>query len=447
MLNQLLNYISYQKLIQPGQKTLLAVSGGIDSMVLVQLFSQTGLPFEIAHCNFQLRASESEGDQQLVENRANDYQVVCHTKRFATEEYAKKHGISIQMAARSLRRAWFDELIETEKIDLIATAHHLNDSLETILFNLAKGTGISGLRGILPKSEKYIRPLMFASREMIFDYAQINQVVWREDKSNSAIKYHRNLIRHKIVPELKNINPSLEATFSVSLEKIAATERIYKNAISKYKKELVQFSVDGFSIDKKKLNTLDEAPIILFEILEEYGFNFHQVREILESMHGQSGKTFLAPSYQLNVDRDFLFIKKSAESPFVEMTINKEAKQITTPFGQLSFAYLDAKKVTFNDDNNKAFLDADKIKFPLKIRQWQHGDRYQPLGMRHKKKLSDFMIDEKIPLNLKNQVLVLCSEENLVWVIGWRIDDRYKITKNTSLALSIFNRTTDDQPV
>jgi tRNA(Ile)-lysidine synthase len=447
MLNQLLNYISYQKLIQPGQKTLLAVSGGIDSMVLVQLFSQTGLPFEIAHCNFQLRASESEGDQQLVENRANDYQVVCHTKRFATEEYAKKHGISIQMAARSLRRAWFDELIETEKIDLIATAHHLNDSLETILFNLAKGTGISGLRGILPKSEKYIRPLMFASREMIFDYAQINQIVWREDKSNSAIKYHRNLIRHKIVPELKNINPSLEATFSVSLEKIAATERIYKNAISKYKKELVQFSVDGFSIDKKKLNTLDEAPIILFEILEEYGFNFHQVREILESMHGQSGKTFLAPSYQLNVDRDFLFIKKSAESPFVEMTINKEAKQITTPFGQLSFAYLDAKKVTFNDDNNKAFLDADKIKFPLKIRHWQHGDRFQPLGMRHKKKLSDFMIDEKIPLNLKNQVLVLCSEENLVWVIGWRIDDRYKITKNTSLALSIFNRTTDDQPV
>ena len=416
-------------------------------MVLMQLFSQTGLPFEIAHCNFQLRASESDGDQQSVENKANEYQVICHTKRFATEEYAKKHGISIQMAARSLRRAWFDELIETEKIDLIATAHHLNDSLETILFNLAKGTGISGLRGILPKSEKYIRPLMFASREMIFDYAQTNQIAWREDKSNSTIKYHRNLIRHKIVPELKKINPSLEATLSHSLEKIAATERIYKNAISTYKKELVQFSVDGFSIDKKKLNALDVAPMILFEILEEYGFNFYQSREIVASMNAQTGKMFLTPTYQLNVDRDFLFIKKCEENPYVELVITEETKQISTPFGQLSFAYLDAKKVTFDDDNNKAFLDADKIKFPLKIRQWQYGDRFQPLGMRHKKKLSDFMIDEKIPLNLKNQVLVLCSEENLVWVIGWRIDDRYKITKNTSLALSIFNRTTNDQSV
>ncbi len=447
MLDQLLNFISEQKLIQPGHKTLLAVSGGIDSMVLAHLFSQTSFNFEFAHCNFQLRGNDSEGDQQLVESTANSYQVTCHTKRFATEEFAKKNGISIQMAARSLRREWFEELLENKGIDQVATAHHLNDSLETVLFNLARGTGISGLRGILPKNGRYIRPLMFASRNMIIDYASSNHLNWREDISNSAIKYHRNLIRHKVVPELKKINPNIESTLYQSLQKLAATERLYKSTIAQHKKTLIQNTKDGFTIDKEKLAKLEEAPIILFEILDEYGFNFHQANDILKSLKGQVGKTFFASEYQLTVDRNFLFISKSMHNPFTATIIYEDTKQVATPHGELSFDYFDAKNVTFDHDHNTAFLDASKLKFPLKIRQWQQGDRFQPLGMKHKKKLSDFMIDEKIPLNLKDQVLVLCSEENLVWVIGWRIDDRYKITKNTSLALSIFNRTTDDQPV
>lgn len=447
MLDQLLNFIEEQKLFQPEQKVLLAISGGIDSMAMVHLFQQANFNFSIAHCNFQLRGKDSDEDQLLVEEMANSYLSPFYLKSFETEEYAKKHGISIQMSARYLRRSWFDELVKNEGFDVIATAHHLNDSLETVLFNLAKGTGISGLKGILPKKEKYIRPMMFASREMILKFVQANNIIWREDISNSSIKYHRNLLRLKVVPELKKINPNLEETFSQSLEKIAASERIYRRVINRQKELLLEKTGEGVRIEKDRLKSIEEVRIILFEILEEYGFNYHQVKDILLVLNRQPGKSFYSHRYQLVVDRQYLFISKIKKDKKCEVFIEHNTEKIDVFNNQLTFEKVDTENVIFNKNKNIVFLDFEKLEFPLTIRKWKHGDRFQPLGMKHKKKLSDFMIDEKIPLNLKEQVLALISGDNLVWIIGHRIDDRYKITRQTRKAYKISNIYYNDKSI
>lgn len=447
MLDQLLNYISSQKLFQPEQRILLAVSGGIDSMALMHLFLQTDFNFAIAHCNFRLRDGESDKDQLLVETVAKKNKISCHVNSFETEAYSKTHGISIQMAARDLRRAWFNELLLSEGFDLVATAHHLNDSMETMLFNIAKGTGIAGLNGILPRKDTYIRPLMFASREMIVSYAQANKIAWREDGSNSSIKYHRNLIRHNVLPELKKINPNLEETFSQSMKKIQASERIYRSVIENYKRKFMEKTRGGVRIEKRQLESIDEVQIILFEVLHEFGFNFFQVDDIIRGLNGQSGKSFYSQNYQLVIDRTYIFISKLGNNKIMEAVIEQGSALVEFDKDRLAFEKIDRREVEFSEDKNTAFLDFAALNFPLKIRRWKHGDQFVPLGMRHKKKLSDFMIDEKIPLNLKNQVLVLVSGENLVWVIGHRIDERYKITNQTEIAYKIINEHIDDKSI
>jgi len=369
------------------------------------------------------------------------------TTSFNATEYANVHGISIQMAARDLRRAWFDELLSNEKYALIATAHHLNDSIETVLFNLAKGTGISGLKGIPSINGKYIRPMMFATRNMIHDFAKDNHVIWREDQSNSSIKYHRNLIRHNIIPELKKINPNLEQTFAHTAERIAATERVFSHMVNQVKNELLIGIADGFKIEKAKLKSINESRIILFEILEKFGFNYDQVCNVLLSIDGQSGKYFYSSEYQLTIDRLFLYISPRTGEDLTENSVEANTHSIEAETFLLTFERVKTEEVEFSKDNNMAFVDYDKLKFPLTIRAWQHGDRFQPLGMQHKKKLSDFMIDEKIPLNLKKQVLLLTSGKNVAWVIGHRIDDRFKISEKTMNVYKICNTLNDDKSI
>lgn len=447
MLDQLLNYIKKQKLFQPEDKVILAVSGGIDSMALVHLFQQTNYDFAIAHCNFKLRGKESDEDQELVETTAKKCNVPFYTKSFHTENHAKKHGISIQMAARDLRQSWFHKLLKKEGYHIVATGHQLNDSLETALFNLVKGTGISGLRGILPKRDIYIRPMMFATRQMIVDYVAKYQITWREDRSNSEVKYHRNLIRHHIIPELKKINPRLEATFSKSMEKIIGAERIYQEKIREEKTKVIENTTDGFSIDKSKLKAFRETEILLFEILENYGFNFPQVKDLVSKMDGQPGKMFFSGEYQLTIDRDYLFVSENPEFYAKVGTIDLDTKDFCSLRSHLTFERVDIQDMAMTTNKNVAFLDCDRLEFPLKVRLWGPGDRFQPLGMKHKKKLSDFMIDAKIPLNLKKHVMVLVSGNELVWVIGHRIDERYKITSETKNVFMVRNKSGNDQSV
>lgn len=439
MLKKLLNYISEQKLFQSDQKILLAVSGGVDSVVMAHLFQQTKFTFAFAHCNFGLRDKASDGDQAFIEQLAAQFGVLCFINNFDTKGYAKKHKISLQMAARELRRNWFEKLLKNEQYDVVATAHHLNDSLETVIFNLAKGTGISGLKGISPRKDKYVRPLMFASRDMIAEYALSHQISWREDRSNSSTKYYRNLIRHKIIPELKSINPSLEETFSFSMSKISAAERIFTQVLEKERSVLCEVMSDGIRMEKAKLKSRPEPQIILFELINEFGFNYPQSADILQAIDGQSGKCFYAEKYQIVIDREFIYITPTVGDEIIEVLVDKHDVWVETGFSRLTFEEIEPDDVNFSNDNDTVFLDLKKLEFPLKLRKWEEGDRFQPLGMHHKKKLSDFMIDEKIPLNLKKQALVLTSAQDIVWVVGHRIDDRYKITEQTTNVYKICN--------
>jgi tRNA(Ile)-lysidine synthase len=438
MLNQFLEFVNKQKLFQSEEKVLLAVSGGIDSVVMMHLFKEAKLIFGIAHCNFQLRADESDGDEAFVRALSSECNVPLFVSRFETENYASNHGISIQMAARELRREWFNELMKKEHFSKIATAHHLNDSLETAIFNLSRGTGILGLQGILPLKEGYIRPLLFASREMIHEYAKSNKLDWREDRTNSSVKYSRNLIRHHVIPELKKINPNLEFTFSQSMEKISAASRIYKNFIAKQKATLLHTENGVITIDKNDLSHTIEPEIVLFEALEEYDFNFAQVKDILAVFEGQPGKIFYSSTHQLFIDREKLIIEKKDLPKYQKRQIFEDTGSVELEKGKMTFKRFSSKQIAISTDKNVAMLDLDKLQFPLLIRTWKHGDVFYPLGMKGKKKVSDFMIDEKIPVNLKKQTLTLFSGNDLVWVVGHRIDERYKITEQTNNILRIY---------
>ncbi len=438
MLDQLLEFIQRQKLFHSSEKVLLAVSGGVDSIVLMHLFKAAKFNFAILHCNFQLRGEESDEDEVFVNKLSSDYEVPCFVKRFETENYARNQGISIQMAARELRRKWFDEILKTEHFDKIATAHHLNDSLETAIFNLTKGTGISGLQGIVPFKKPYIRPLMFATREMIHQYADRNNLEWREDRTNASVKYSRNLIRHHVIPELKKINPNLEFTFAQSMERISAATRIYRNFIAKQKATLLNSQNEIIKINKSLINHTIEPQIVLFEALEEYGFNFKQIKDILEVFEGQPGKVFYSSTHQLIIDREELILEEKRKEKYDEWQVFEHTESVELENGKMDFKVINAGEIPISTDKKVAMLDLDQLQFPLLLRTWKPGDAFYPLGMKHKKKVSDFMIDEKIPVNLKKQTLTLFSGIDLVWLVGHRIDERYKITKQTRKILRIY---------
>ena len=440
MLNDISNFIEQQKLIHSEEKVLLAISGGIDSVVLAHLFQKSSILFAMAHCNFKLRSKESDNDEVFVKNLAEEMQAPYFSTAFETEAYAKQQNISIQMAARNLRREWLEKTRVLHNYDKIATAHHLNDSIETVIFNLAKGTGIHGLAGISPKNRQYIRPLLFASREMIEAYAKENDLEWREDQSNSSVKYKRNLIRHHVIPELKRINPNLEQTFFYTSQRITSTRNILKKTIKDLEGNLYEkVGESGLVIDKARLLNTQEPQLVLLEIIEKYGFNYWQACDVISSLNSQSGKTFFADDFELVIDRTQLFLSKIQEMDFEEVLVKDGEESVDLNEKEFVFEKIEAKDVSFSTDNDVAFLDYDKLVFPLKIRQWQSGDTFVPLGMSSKKKVSDFMIDEKIPVNLKKRMLLIYSGDDLVWIVGKRIDDRYKITPKTKIALKITN--------
>ncbi|MDH5365574.1 MAG: tRNA lysidine(34) synthetase TilS [Cyclobacteriaceae bacterium] len=432
MIDNFLNYIEAESLIKKNDKVLLAVSGGIDSVVLSHFFHQTSFNFGIAHCNFQLRGKESDDDETFVKLLAKKLNKPFFCKHFNTNKYANERGISTQMAARDLRYSWFSDLLKSEGYSKIATAHHLNDSIETTLFNFSKGTGISGVRGIMPISNVLIRPLLSISRLQIEQFAKEQNIEWREDSSNKKDKYARNHIRLTVIPELKKINESLESTSISTFERLRDVENIFKNEVEKFRNEFVKKENNLTTITIGRASNIIGFRTILHEILKDFGFNFNQTKEIIKRKN-ESGKFFLSPIYQLNIDRDKFIISENKEiDPNIEFEINRGDKSITFPYGHLDFDWDKLRPASFSRDNNIAYLDVDKLKFPLKLRKWKTGDFFQPLGMKHKKKLSDFMIDRKIPLNLKEQVMVIESADKIVWVVGHQPDDRFKLTDHTS---------------
>ena len=425
-------FIKKEKLFLPNEKILLAVSGGIDSMVMCHLFHQAGFNFDLAHCNYQLRGNESNKDEDFVETMALKYKVQLYSIRFDTAPFAETQDMSIQMAARELRYNWFEEIRNSYHYNFIATAHHQDDSIETFFINLIRGTGITGLHGILPKQGNIIRPLLFANKTNIIDFAEKSQLKFREDSSNASDKYLRNKIRHHIIPTLKEVNPSIENTLMNTIERLKDAETIVKTQVGKLRKEMVKQVGDTDTISIPELQILNPLSTYLFELLKPYQFNSSTSEEIKNALNGESGKVFYSKTHQVLKDRTLLIISKKKTDESTKQSQNQETKKKAKG---LELVKLESKILPANmeipQSPNLAALDYDKLTFPLTTRKWKEGDSFYPLGMKGKKKLSDFFIDNKLSLNQKENTWLLTSADNIVWVIGMRIDNRFKVTDKT----------------
>lgn len=430
-------------LARAGDQFLLAVSGGIDSMVMCDFFLKTNRKFAIAHCNFSLRGEESDGDEKLVAAFAQKHQIPFFGKRFETEKYAEENKIGIQEAARNLRYEWFEKLTQTTDYQLIVTAHHLNDSAETVLLNLTKGTGLSGLHGIPARRENIIRPLLNFSKEELKNYAKKYEIEYREDSSNASVKYQRNLIRNSVIPLLKKVNPSFEKTMEGNIERLSATEEIFSFFIEKIKLEILKKKGDLWKISKLKLQHLPHPETILFEILKPLNFNFKQIKNVFEILEAEPGKVFNSPTHQLLIDRDAIFVKPFSEKEPVHVFLNQnETKQISNSIIEISCEILENKPAEFTKSNNTALLDFSKLTFPLTIENWKPGDKFQPLGMKGKhQKLQDFFSNQKLNRFEKEEILVVKSAGRICWIADFRLSENFKLTETTSKTciLKIYN--------
>ncbi len=439
MLKQFLDFIKKEGLFGKKGSILITVSGGVDSVVMCDLFYKAGLSFGIAHCNFKLRGAESDEDKIFVAGLAGKYKVPFYGKSFNTKPYAEKKGISIQMAARDLRYEWLKRLAAEKKYDFIATAHHLDDSIETFFINLLRGTGIAGLQGVPVKQGNIIRPLLFANKEMIRKYVEENKLTWREDSSNLTDKYLRNNIRHHLIPSLKKLNAGFEKTITKELSYFKDAGEIFKKFVDEKRKEIMRKEGKNILLSIKKLKDSGHTETLLHELLRAYDFTPETTELIAKRMFTTAGKKFLSPSYRLIKDRDFFILSPHASrEKEKEYSLKKDQNEFKCEGLHLKIMPLNGNLSILKDKNSStAYLDHSKLKFPLKIRKWVPGDFFHPLGMKGKKKLSDFFIDRKISIHEKESCYILESGGDIVWVIGQRIDDRYKVERSTKKILKI----------
>jgi len=434
MLNRFQKYISDNLLFDKKDKLLLAVSGGIDSVVMMELFSASGFDFAIAHCNFKLRGEESDKDELFVKGLAKEKKAKYFVKEFDTREFAEKNKLSIQMAARQLRYDWFESLIEKEGYSYYASAHHHDDQIETFFINLFRGTGISGLHGIKPKQGKLIRPLLFANRNDIETYATKNEIAFREDSSNKKTDYLRNNIRHNLIPGFQKIKPDFSDVMNQNILRFSQAEQIYRKEIEAQKKKIILIENKLVKIDIAQLEKLEPLETYLYEFLIPFGFSNSSTVDIIDSLSSESGKKFFSDSHVLIRDRDYLLIRKknNNQGEFnMEYEIFLEDHFIFEPIKLRLGKFEISHDFSFSDDEKIASLDFDKLTFPLIVRKWKEGDYFFPLGMNNKKLLSNFFIDNKFSLFEKEDTWLLISDDNIVWVIGHRIDNRFKVDKST----------------
>ena len=420
------NYIQEFQLVESSDKILLAVSGGLDSMVMMNLFRESGISIGVAHCNFGLRGAESDGDEAFVINSTQKHDIDCHVNSIDLGSE------SVQLAAREKRYQWFDELCSNQEYTKIATAHHLDDSLETTLLYLVRGTGLEGLKGISNKRDNIIRPLLFATKEELMNYAEDQGLEWREDASNQKSDYDRNKIRLKVLPLLKELNPSLLKTYANSKERFQHAQSIVEKEISRVRR-------DHFN-DKEQMLDLSwvEEPkdlILLSSILSEFGVNYTTAKEIFDSI-GDSGKQFPVDDLTIIMDREGLFITKDVERDIENVEIMQWG---THQWGDLRFKIesVELGSQSLNQGKNVALLDVKKVGLPLTIRAWKNADRFQPLGMEGSKKVSDFLIDNKVPLAHKDRIAVIEQDSEILWLAGYRISEKFKVTDGSKEAIRI----------
>ncbi|WP_027137322.1 tRNA lysidine(34) synthetase TilS [Gaetbulibacter saemankumensis] len=433
MLEQFQKHIENHLNFLNKSKVLIAISGGVDSVVLAHLCHKLCMNIALAHCNFNLRGSESDADEDFVLALAEDLEVEVFIESFETEVYAKEHKRSTQMAARELRYNWFNELASQLQFDYILTAHHADDNLETFLINFTRGTGLEGLTGIPEVNGYFVRPLLPFSRESIESYAIDQHITWRNDSSNASRKYLRNKLRHDVIPVLKEINPSILQSFQSTLDNLNETSYIVKDTIDALKSRAIVSVDDGvLKLKISEFKSLSRPKAYMFEVFKDYGFS--EWDDVVNLLEAQPGKQVLSNTHRLIKDRDFLLLTDLKEVSELNSYISENDESVEISQGVLQ---LKSVKAITHKNLNVLYVDKNKLTFPLIIRKWEQGDVFYPLGMNGKKKLSKYFKDEKLSLLDKENVWLLCSGDDVVWVINRRADNRFRVTESTKEILQI----------
>ena len=445
MLKQFQQYIITEKLFQPKDRLLIAVSGGVDSVVLCELCRQAGFDFAMAHCNFQLRGKESDEDEAFVKSLAEKYCAPFFVKKFDTDKYALDNKLSIQVAARNLRYEWFTELLNHSTIkpfNHLLTAHHADDNIETILMNFFKGSGINGLKGIMPKKGRIVRPLLFAKKEVLETFAAEYNLQFREDSSNSSDKYTRNYFRNQLIPGLEKVFPQVKENILHNAHRFRDINILYNQAVDTAIKKLITVKGNEFHIPVLKLLKTEALSTILYEIIKDAGFGSKQTDEVIKLLKSESGRFIESETHRILHNRKWLIISPLNDTTIQHYLIEEETKEVHFTKGKILIEQI--TDLTIIADANIAIMDASKIKFPLLLRKWKQGDYFYPLGMQNlpagrqgKKKLSRFFIDQKLSMNEKEDTWVIESGKKIIWIVGMRIDDRFKITDQTKNALKL----------
>ena len=462
LLQRFQQYVSDNHLFSSGDTLLLAVSGGIDSVVLCELCKQADYSFIIAHCNFKLRGAESERDAAFVQQLAQNYKVPFLKKEFDTVEFAEKNKLSIQEAARELRYGWFSELLSRETSNVkretwnlqpgtssegfsalcplpsaLLTAHHLDDNIETMLMHFFRGTGIHGLRGMLPKQGHIVRPLLFARKQELKQFATELNLNWVEDSSNALDKYSRNYFRNQLIPLVQHIYPEAENNLAANLRRFAEMEQLYEQALALHKKKLLEYKGKEVHISILKLQKSEPLNSIIYEIISDFGFSAAQVDEVIKLLGSESGRYVQSATHRLIKNRRWLIIAAAQAEQAQTLVIDADEDRIVFENGTLELGQINSKNMQLVNDPAIALIDQNTLQFPLLLRKWKRGDYFYPLGLKKKKKLARFFIDQKLSITDKEKVWVLESNKKILWVVGLRIDDRFKITGSTKQVLRI----------
>ena len=417
------------------KKLLIAISGGLDSVVLTTLCNQLNFDVSLAHCNFNLRGKESDLDEESVVKLSQKSSNQIFTIHFNTEKYAKENKLSTQIAARELRYNWFQELITTHKFDFVLTAHHADDNLETFLINLTRGTGLDGFTGIPKVNGNIARPLLAFSREEIAVFAKTDNIVWREDASNASTKYIRNKIRHQVIPSLKEINPNLLDSFAKTSTNLQESKQVIEDRIAEVSEDCITTKSGIIKIDILKIRELSNSKAYLYQLLKEY--NFTEWNDVYNLLSAQSGKQVFSKTHRLLKDRDFLLLSKSNETKEVrEESFFIKENELET-LNPIHLIFESVQEVS-TENKQTIYIDKDLLKFPLIVRKRENGDYFYPLGMQGKKKLGKYFKDEKFSLLEKENTWLLCNSDNeIIWVINYRQDKRLSINKNSKNLLKV----------
>jgi tRNA(Ile)-lysidine synthase len=415
-------------------KLLIAISGGIDSVVLAHLCSQLNLNFSLCHCNFNLRGQESDDDEAFVTSLAESLKTPVYTTSFETEKYAKKNKVSIQVAARDLRYTWFYELLGTKGYNYVLTAHNTNDNLETFIINLTRGSGLEGFTGIPPVNQKSVRPLLAFSRDDITLFAIKNGIVWREDRSNASIKYVRNKVRHKVIPILKELNPHVLESFQNTIEYLNESQSIINDAVKNISANVVSYENDVLKISCKEIDKLSNKKAYLYQLLQAYGFTAWN--DIVDLISAQPGKQVFSNTHRLLKDRNFLILTTINKSQSIKgpILIDQKVSEITNPI-KLTIQNTDDYT---SKNKEQIIIDKDLVNYPLSLKKWHHGDAMYPTGMIGSKKISQLFKDNKLSLLDKEKIWILAdAKDHIIWVIGLRQDRRYLANKTSKNRLKI----------